>query len=444
MTPGVFRRAMPLARVGRSVPPAERSEREEASANHVLRAASRPGPRQRGTPTNPESCRRSRRQRGFATLATVLLLTSVAAIVVLHVQLEWLAERQLQANEVRSAAAAEAAEAGLAWVAAVLSDPRTAVVDGSASDDGAAWAQHLLPPSADAEPGRGACRLIASGPVCRAGTTSAPPGDGAAFAVTVVRLDAETLRVDAIGCDGAATGCQPGATDQPYEAQAHASQRMGRSPLLRSLPAAALTVEGDLQAMAAVALINRDATSAGWLAATTGALSLHPASAFGTIDGVAPGERLLPRATAIEAPSWRLYGRDSAGVAAHPFTARIGGGDAAAHGRRLIELHAQGYVAFHVSGDLALGAAPAGTAGRPILLYVTGDVHCAGPCELHGLLHAHAAVDAALRVNGAVVVEAPRVERLPGVITYRGDVLATLRDRLLESYVALPGSWHEE
>jgi hypothetical protein len=226
------------------------------------------------------------------------------------------------------------------------------------------------------------------------GTATAPPVTGTATtpAFTVeLSPGAQTGLIVAVafGCTSGTDPC--GATsDTSHQAAARVEVALGLLPGLRTMPAAALTASGDVDAgSAALGLHHPDASfgsavvDAGGLVAGS-ALRIDGAAGSALDASIVSGDTVL---AGLDDSHFfrRWFGMDAATWKAQPAAKRIvcGGGCADA----VLAAAAQGYRLISVDGDLSIaGPAALGTAERPIVLVASGSLQLSGAVALTGLV----------------------------------------------------------
>lgn len=352
-----------------------------------------------------------RTQRGVAALVVTLLLCMSMVLAVAFAQRDIAAEEQRSADDYRAAQAFEAAEAGLEWALARVDDPTRIDAQCRPSGDVTArsWRERMLHVAAPAgnlapatwsdagvaTPLRSACARDASGWHCSCpsdGPAGLPPLEGPATAPAfTVELAtgprAGLVRVIARGCTrfDASEGCATSASTG-REASARHEAMWAWVPVLRSLPAAALTVRGDVLAgAAALGVGNADRASAG--------LALH---AGGRID--ASALRLLaPTGSALGA-SIASGDVELAALSANRFFARRFGMEPEAWSRQ------PGVARLACTVDCAAAVAAAIDAGRR-RIFVDGDLELAGPLQIGSDAEPVALVaSGAIRLSADVVI----------------------------------------
>jgi type IV pilus assembly PilX-like protein len=417
-----------------------------------------------------------RAQRGIASLVVTLLLCLTMVLAIAFAHRDIAAEERRSANDYRSAQAFEAAEAGLEWALARVDDPTRLDADCRPSADPAAlsWRERMLKITAPsgvvvpnvwsdagvATPLQSACIRDASGWHCSCpsrGAAALPAVEGPATAPAfTVRLDAGPrpglVRVVASGCtrlDAASACIADGEVDQV--ASARHSAVWAWVPAVRSVPAAALTVRGDVVAGAALLAVSNVDRATGGLALHAGgridALSLRVVAPDGSSLGasVVGGDaelaalaagRFFARHFGMDEDAWSRQAAVTRIACTTDCAALIAA--AVAAGRRLI----------HIDGDLVLeGPLQLGTDTEPVALVASGAIRLSGAVVIRGALHG-ASLDwndapaGSGAVRGATVVAGD----------YRGDgapdfvhdehLLALLKTRE-GGFVRINGSWKD-
>ena len=427
------------------------------------------------TRTIAPSLRSRAGQRGVAALFVTVMLCFAMVLAVAVAHRNVVVEEQRSANELRAASAFEAAEAGLDWALARINDPSRIGADCLPSADAAAvsFRERLVRidvPSGDLAPRtwmdgatpvplQAACVRGADGWTCRCpagGRPVLPASVGNAMAPAfIVELAAATrpdvVRVLATGCTRSGAGATCAASvDAAGEATARLEAAWAMLPALRAAPAAALTVQGDVDVGAAsLGVHNIDATS--------GALALHAGGRIGATAlrigapaGAALGASLAGDDAALRALSGdrffaRTLGMGTAAWAAQPAARPV---DCATDcAGRLGAAVDSGQRLLVIDGDATIaGPAAFGSAGDPVVLVATGALRLSGDVELHGVVLATSlewndTTPGRAFVRGAVVAG-----------SYRGDGAVDLsRDAAVlarlaagnGSFVRVNGSWKD-
>jgi hypothetical protein len=415
------------------------------------------------------------RQRGVAALFVTVMLcfAMVLAVAVAHRNVG--VEEQRSANELRAASAFEAAEAGLEWSLARINDPTRIGADCLPSADPAALSfrermVRIDVPSGDLAPRtwmdggspaplQAACVRGADGWTCRcpsSGRPVLPPTTGSAIAPAfVVELAASTrpdvVRVVATGCTRARVGATCAASvDAAGEASAQLQAAWAMLPALRATPAAALTVQGDIDVGAAsLGVHNGDAASGalaihagGRIGATSLRIDAPPGAPLGA--SLAGGDIAL-RALSADRFFARTFGMGTAAWAAQPAARRVGcASDCAGNIGAAIDA---GQRLLFIEGDaMVAGPAAFGGVDDPVVIVATGALALSGDVQIHGVVHAaslewNGTTPGRAFVRGAVVAGSFRGD---GAVDVRRDA-AVLR-RLATgngSFVRVNGSWKD-
>lgn len=417
----------------------------------------------------------ARRQRGAAALALTLLLVFAMTLLLGLTHRSLLFESRASANQYRATQAFEAAEAGLDWAQAMLNSTRPidANCEPSADPDAPSFRERYLArgaPSAAFGPRtrteggaevalRAACALGDDGWRCHCPADSDPaldPPDGPqrvpVFSVSFLTGSLPgVVQVRATGCAGHGAPCTAGADKADAHATVH--QALALVPALANLPAAPLTVRGNVDAAGpGPAFDHRDGTGSGITVHAGGAIEapaaqllVPPGSPRGTslvdhdawLAGLSP-EQLFHNVFRMGARRWKSQPGVLQLTCAAPCDAALGA--------KLAE--AGPVQQLWVSGDLTLeGGITIGSPERPVVLVVDGDVRWRGAITLHGLLYADDiqwsdAPATGARLRGAAVAS--------GGYSSNGSVELIYDRALLErlagfggSLVRVPGSWRD-
>ncbi len=417
----------------------------------------------------------SLQQRGAATLGITLLLLFIVMLVAGIANRNLIFEQRASANQWRSTQAFEAAEAGLEWAQAMLASDLLIGADckPDATAGNTTFRERLLDIDADthafsartwSDGGnvvalQAACVRSGDGWDCscpREGhpLLDAPGTSGAhpAFTIRFVALArAGQVQLVATGCDRLAADCLPGAPEsETGRSTAHAQIALGLLPALASMPTAALTAVGAIDANGAMTLANTDAPSGGVTAHSGGTIALTAAT-LETLPGVpvetslAERDEMLAtldadRATVLflglTAARWqRLPGLQTITC---PDDCRAALEDALGAGQRRIRI---------TNGLQIAGPATFGSAERPILLVVEGPLQLAGGVQIHGaVVQLAAAWDTSgthdARIVGAVIATGNVIGDGTPAIAYDRAVLDRLHGEA-GVLARVAGSWRD-
>lgn len=415
-------------------------------------------------------------QRGVASLVVTLLLCLTMVLAIAFAHRDIAAEERRSANDYRSAQAFEAAEAGLEWALARVDDPAPLDAECRPSADPAApsWRDRMLRIAAPsgvvtptawsdagvATPLQSACVRDASGWRCSCPTDGAavlPAVDGRATAPAfTVRLASGPrpglVRVVANGCtriDARSACVTDGSIDQVASAS-HAAV-WAWVPALRSVPAAALTVRGDVFAGAAPLAVSNTARATGGLGLHAGGRIDAPSLRVVAPDGSSLGASVVgadPELAALPADRFfaRHFGMDEDAWSHQAAVTRIACTTDCANA--IATAIAAGCRLLHIDGDLVLaGPLQVGSDNEPVALVASGAIRLSGAVVIRGALHGASltwddAPSGSGSVRGATLVAGD----------YRGDgapdfvhderLLSLLKTRE-GGFVRINGSWKD-
>lgn len=400
-----------------------------------------------------------RAAQGLASLGIVVVLLVAASLVVLYANRVLIFEQRASANQVRSAQAFEAAEAGIEWALALLSHPGP--LDSQCRPTDASGARtlraRLLQVDAgtgrvSAGPAQAGCTRAAGGPwQCSCpdnGGPAWPPGEPVAHAFSLrveARQRSGSFALVAAGCTHATSPCAPGTAD----AQAQVGIVLASLPLLARPPGATLMAGGSIELGAGTLLSNAEPGSGGVTAAAGGTISRDPAAQLVSLPG-RPGAASIVAddASLQDAPLFtRVLGLAPATYRDLPGVKVLGCG-AGCRSRDISAAWASGrQPVLWVDGGLTLDAdVPLGSAESPLLLVVDGPLRLTGAQEPWGLVLARSvawdhAGGGIARLHGALVAQ-DGVALAGGVqLMFDAGVLAKLAR--LGTFVRVPGAWHD-
>lgn len=419
----------------------------------------------------------SSRQRGAATLIVVMVLFFVVSLVAAYASRNLLFEQKTAANQYRSTAVLEAADAGLHWATSLLNSgridanclPSANLTDTSfrerylAIDDAGAITPLTLP----------APSTVALNPSCVFdGTTwqcscpsnaapalAAPAGSDMfpAFRLRFVAMPTRPglVRVEVNACTRADDACLNfPATGAANEARVTVSAIVALKGGLASVPAAALTARGTVDlSLSTMTLANTDPRSGVTVNAggafTQGGSQLvtvagsPPAGSISASDLALSGLTLVPSNTMFA----KTFGLWPADYRAQPGTVVLpcGGTCTAAQVRAAVAQYpglviwADGALDIDTGGDI-------GTVDQPVVIVATGGVQFTAAATVYGLIYTQAApwttAGNSSTVRGAVIAEANVDGNSAATLVYDATVLNRLRLKT-GSFVVIPGSWRD-
>lgn len=411
--------------------------------------------------------------RGVGSLPLVMVWLLALGLLLLYSQQALVGEQRSAAQQVRTAQAAEAAEAGMAWLLTQLQhdggiDDQCAPLDartppgsvGAASGAPTSLKDRLLQATTTSAacvhvagdwrchcPVEGLARLtLTSG---EANDLDHPAFEVRLRAAPAGRTGARAWQADATGCNHLAAPC--GGTGTADAWQQHHLRLAALGGLVQA-PIAALTALGNVTLGDGVGLIQPDGQQGGWTVRAGGSVTAHSGARLQGPPGRPAAETLQAAVPGLDAAQpdaafWHPhFGSGVAALRSLPGFTRV---DCAAGctSATLDPLLARGTRLLWVSGALTL--APGlhwGSAHAPVLLVVDGALTGAGGVVIEGLVIANplrwtaAGADALLR--GALVSLGDAALGGPLQVVYDGARLATLAGQS-GAWVPVPGSWQD-
>jgi hypothetical protein len=286
---------------------------------------------------------------------------------------------------------------------------------------------------------------------------AAPGGDSVAPAFLVQFYGGDKpgiLRVVSTGCTSLTGPCAPGSADRP-DASAKVEVAFGLLPAVATLPVAALTVRGPVDAGSA-ALGVHNATGRG-IAIHAGAQIAAPLARVSGPAGAATGDAVVDGDAALAAISpERLFatyfGIDKLAWKNQPTVRRIAcAADCAATLATAIEpgvVNPMLWVTAPAAGVARIdGPVTLGTSERPVVIVVDGALQLSGAVRVHGVIYSTSlrwtdmpGPGALLR--GAALVEGGYDGDAAADLVYDAALLATLKSAT-GSFVRINGSWRD-
>lgn len=415
-------------------------------------------------------------QRGAAALVVTMLLVFAMLLVVAFANRNVVVEARTSANQYRSTQAFEAAEAGLEWTLAQLGnsqglDPRCMP---SADPLATSFRQRYLGLAAlsptftpvtwleagASQPLQPACVRTSSGWACSCPGTGRPdlsaPVDvvpAPAFRVTFEATGrAGVVRATSVGCTSLGGPCAPEGP-APTDASARVEILLALLPALRTAPAAALTVRGEVHDEGAgFAVANPDVESGG-LAIHAGSTVDAERARFTVPAGAALANAVAQADSALSSLSRArffasYFGLDKLAWSLQPNvrTTRCSA-DCTATLQRLIDSDRVASLVY-VDGDVRIdGPATLGSAQRPVVIVANGAARLRGAVALTGVLYANAVswdegAGTGGWLRGALLSESDYRGDAAPEISYDAAVLARLKDRA-GTFARVNGSWKD-
>ena len=418
-------------------------------------------------------------QRGVAALVITLVLFFTMMLAALYVNRNLVFEQRSSANQYRATQAFEAAEAGLEWAGAMLNNPQRIGADCQASAaPGSSFRDRFLTQdrtssrfaarswnnAGSAAPLQAACVRSPGGWSCAcpgdgAPVLAAPAGDSAAPAFILKFAGGDkpgVLRVVSTGCTNLAGTCAPGSADRA-DATATVEVSFGLLPAIATLPVAALTARGSVDAgAAAIGLHNADAASGG-IAVHAGALIAAPlarlsvpagsAAAQALVEGDAAlaalsPERLFSTYFGIDKLAWKnqlvvrrvACGADCAGPLASAIDSAVG--------NPMLWVSPPPGTPARIDGPVTLGSPE-----RPVVIVVDGALQLGGAVRLHGVVYSGSlrwsdTPGPGALLRGAAIVEGDYSGNAGADLVYDAPLLAIL-ETATGSFARINGSWRD-
>jgi Tfp pilus assembly protein PilX len=418
------------------------------------------------------------RQRGAATLIVVMVLFFVVSLVAAYASRNLLFEQKTAANQYRSTAVLEAADAGLHWATSMLNSGRigaTCLPSANPADtsfrerylaiDDTGIINPLTLPAPSTVALNPSCVFDGTSwqcscPSTTAPTLTAPVGNDMfpAFRLRFVAMPTRPglVRVEVNACSRADDACLNfPATGAANEARVTVSAILALKGGIASVPAAPLTARGTVNlGGAAMTLANTDPRSgvtvnAGNTVTSTGLNLIAPPGSpvAGSIvqnDGSLNALSTVPANNTMFA---KIFGMWPVDYQAQPGAVVLpcGGTCTAAQLRTAIAqnpglvIWVAGALDIDTGGDI-------GTAEQPVAIVTTGGVQFTAAATVHGLIYTQAAPwttsGAATTVRGAVIAEGNVDGNSTATLVYDATVLSRLRLKT-GSFVVVPGSWRD-
>jgi Tfp pilus assembly protein PilX len=436
----------------------------------------------------PALPRHAAHQRGAATLLVVMVLFFVVSLVAAYASRNLLFEQKTAANQYRSTAALEAADAGLQWAVSLLNSGRidaTCLASANpaltsfrdrylAIDDTGTITVRTLPPPA-AGPLTPSCVFDGAAWQCSCPTNGAPalavPGGNDMAPAFRLRFVDEPgrpglVRIQVNACTRADDACLNfPAAGVANEARVTVSALLALKGGVASVPPAPLTTRGSVNAGGALSmtLVNTDPRSGvtvnagGDVNDTAGPVvpTLITAPGSPTAASVSKNDGALTALSVAAGVNTNTYFAKSFGLWPNDFRDQPGavvrtcggGGNCDAAQVRADIVQYPGLVIWLNGGlDIDTGG-DIGSADQPVVIIATGPVLFSANATVHGLIYTQAspwntAGPGGTTVRGAVVAEGNVDGNSNATLIYDPTVLSRLRLKT-GSFAVVPGSWRD-
>ena len=435
-------------------------------------------------------------QRGAAALAVSMLLLFASSIVVFYLNRGLIFEQKTSANQLRSTAAFEVAEAGVEWATGMLNRPydidascnllatvnvsflRRYIQTGYPGNTGVAVTANTFP----------GCKVSGTTLSCGCPTPGvaeqvANPGTALQSSFTVAfsavndpvtgTQDPTAVRVTSTGCTPQAGVCKPltggsAATTGASDANATVSVILKLLPTLRAAPSAALTCGTTCAVGGSYDIFNFEVPSNGYIVNAGGAITQGNGTTYGTIPGQPVQNALIPNDPSLSALSSSdptctnssmfnaYFGSTLAQYAASPEVKVIPGCNNASTCGALINTAytVENWRSFYFPDGMALdNSAPfsvlgAAVAGQGVNLVSPGAININGNITINGLIFSNSSTfndvgTGTSNINGAIISCAGYSNNGSGTLSYNSAALGGtgLRPGLM---VRVPGSWRDQ
>ena len=427
-------------------------------------------------------CHKSQRKhlRGAGTLLMTMVLLFSTSIIMLYLNRNIIFEQKTSANQLRSTAALEMAEAGMEWATGMLNtafdiDANCAFLTTTnisfrrkyvqtAWASGSADATNVLP-ATTTYPG---CKVNGNTLTCGCPTvpssgsataslgTAELPGFTVSFSAT---SDPEAVRIIATGCTAQAGVCTPG-TAGNSDATATVSAILKLRPLLRAAPASPLTCGTTCAVGGSYNIVNRDVETGGILVNAGSGITQGNGASYTSIPGQPVANALVGNDASLSALSSAdptctnssmfnaYFGSTIAQYAASPATKTIPNcGSANTCGGLVDTAYADGWRSFYFPDGFARNnsSGSLGSVSDPVTLVSASGFDLNGNIDIYGMIFSNSANvndlgTGTADIHGALVTCAAYDNNGNGTLEFDPAVLKGVR-RSTGSLVRVPGSW---
>ncbi|MDD2545483.1 MAG: pilus assembly PilX N-terminal domain-containing protein [Burkholderiaceae bacterium] len=437
-----------------------------------------------------------RHQRGVALLVIVMLMLFIISIAVFYLNRGLLFEQKTSANQWRSTLAQETAEAGVEWATGMLNasyNINTSCVAATTPSTltsfrrkyvftgwNAGTSTDVLP-AANVLPG---CKVNGNTLTCScpdvpstattaianlAGTTPASqPSFTVQFSKVQIGTDGsgnpvystEAVRVISTGCTAQDGACTPGAT-AAADSWATVSSVIKLHPVLRGVPASALTCGLSCNVGGSFNIVNADVATGGSLINAGTTITTAPGTSLTTIPGQPASAANIPGDTSLanlsssdptctkSAVFSAYFGSTIEEYVASSTTTTISCTNASDCGSQINAAYAASYRSFYFPLGLTLNNSsdvnPLGSANDAVSLVSPSGIDINGNISIYGMLFSNSSQfddlgTGSANVYGAMVSCGGFTSNGNGTVAYTPLALASVR-RSTAKLVRVPGSW---
>ncbi len=420
-----------------------------------------------------------RSQTGAATLVVVMVLFLVMALLAAYANRSLLFEQRMASSYYRASLAQEVAEAGVEWTLAQLNGTGVDAACTPLANGGQRFVDRYLTVNASdrsiaarSSDNGGiidcARNVAAEGWTCRCADATAAhtaqtsvnaPGFTPSFGV---RFDNRgrggTVLLNVQSCtDSVVDRCNLGIVERTSVSNNQLSGILLKVELalvsaVRTPPASALTVRGDIRSTGAgLGLHNSDARAAGLLATLGGSWTGKIDARLETVPGAATSQAVLQNDESLQGAAsaddvFKMFmGASVSRYPTHPalrtVTCDADCSDA------IDTAYKAGQRILWIDGDMTLATSRTlAQLSDPVLIIANGRVTLSGPMQINGMLVAKGDLDwdntagVPSVINGIVLVGGDMTSAGPVDIVYQQTVADQVRNRM-GSYVRVPGGW---
>lgn len=438
------------------------------------------------------------KQRGAAALAVSMLLLFASSVIVFYMNRGLVFEQKTSANQLRSTAAFEVAEAGIEWATGMLNRPfdidancallstanvsflRRYIQTGfGGGNTGVAVTTNTFP----------GCKVNGTTLTCRCPVPSgseqvANPGTAleSSFTVTFAPVndpatglqEPTAVRVTSTGCTPQAGMCKPltagsAATTGASDASATVSVILKLNPTLRAAPSSALTCGTSCAVGGSYDVFNYEVASNGYLVNAGTTITASPGTNYGTIPGQPVQNAIIPNDSSLSALSSAdptctnsamfnaYFGSTMAQYAASTETKVLAGCDNPSTCGGLINTaYNEGWRSFYFPDGMSLNnSAPfpsntlgAPSAGQGVNLVSPVAMNINGNITINGLMFSNSSNfndlgTGTANINGAIISCAGYSNNGSGTLSYNSAALGGTGLRP-GAMVRVPGSWRDQ
>lgn len=421
-----------------------------------------------------------RRLRGAGTLLMTMVLLFSTSIIMLYLNRNIIFEQKTSANQLRSTAALEMAEAGMEWATGMLNTAYDIDADcafltttnisfrrkyvQTAWASGSATATDVLP-ATTTYPG---CKVNGNTLTCNC---PAVPGIGSATASLSTDVlpsftvsfsatsDPEAVRIIATGCTAQAGTCTPSTTGNS-DATATVSAILKLRPLLRAAPASPLTCGTTCAVGGSYSIINRDVATGGILVNAGSTITQGNGTSYTSIPGQPVESAMVGNDSSLSSLSSSdptcsnssmfsaYFGSTIAQYAASPTTKTIPNCSSASTCGGLVDTaYADGWRSFYFPDGFARNnsSGSLGSVNDPVTLVSASGFDVNGNIDIYGMIFSNSANvndlgTGTADIHGAMVTCAAYDNNGNGTLEFDANVLKGVR-RSTGSLVRVPGSW---